>query len=247
MTFTQEGFHASEIRLEYLLGWIFLEYPIPFLLLAGIGAIAGLRLLRENGLEFAYPWLPFFAQGAVLPLIIVVSQSWLYDRLRHIFFIVPPLCLLAGVGLYICFSILRSGSGVHQKAAGALGASCLLAILAASLLWMPYQYAYLNAAGRLFPHSFDTDYWGITVVEGVERMKQAGVKELKAGPAPIFKSYSGEKEISVLPLETPIRPAPGFYYVHSRESWRVFGLPDRCRTMVRIERQGVILGEGGEC
>ena len=49
-------------------------------------------------------------------LVIVVAGATLYDRLRHLFFMVPPLCLLVGFGLYICFSSLERGSGLREKA-----------------------------------------------------------------------------------------------------------------------------------
>ncbi len=232
----------------YAPGWMVVEYPLPFLVLAVIGAAAAINRLRTGRLERALAWLPFVVQGLILPLIIVIAGATLYDRLRHLFFVVPPLCLLAGFGLYICFSSLEGRSGFREKALALLGAGCLVANFAATALWHPYQYAYLNAFGRQFPeYTFDTDYWGLTIAEAIERMKKLGAKEVHVGPAPIFISYFDEPEISVLANPSHIPVDQGFYYVHSRPSWRATVLPSKCRTLFEIKRQGMILGMGGEC
>jgi hypothetical protein len=232
----------------YVPGWIVVEYPLPFLVLAVIGAAAAISRLSAASLERALAWLPFVIQGLILPLVIVVTGATFYDRLRHIFFFVPPLCLLAGFGLYICYSSLERRSGLREKALALVGAGCLAANFAATVLWHPYQYAYLNAFGRLFPkYSFDTDYWGLTITEAVERMKARGVTMLRAGPAPVFLNYFDEKGMTVQGNPSHIPVGQGFYYTHIRPSWRATGLPKSCRKLFEITRQGVRLGVGGEC
>ena len=67
--------------------------------------------LKTETLERASPWLPFFIQGLVLPLIVVLAGASLYDRLRHLFFMAPPLCLLAGFGLYFSLTVSEMDEG----------------------------------------------------------------------------------------------------------------------------------------
>jgi hypothetical protein len=237
---------SSTLPWWYVPGWIVIEYPVPFLVLALTGAIAGVTYLRRDRFERAYPWLPFFIQGAVLPVILVFIGATLYDRLRHLFFIVPPLCLLAGFGLEFLVSG-TIGSSLRKKALALVGVASLIANFVVTLIWQPYQYAYLNELARLFPqYSFDTDYWGLTVLESVARMKELGVNRFRAGPAPVFPSYSleGSTIVEFYPGGSPGR---GFYYVHSRPSFSAKGLPASCRTLFKVERQNVILGVGGEC
>lgn len=85
-------------------------------------------------------------------------------------------------------------------------------------------------------------------------MHQLGLERFRAGPAPTFVSYDAKKWgiavdlVSVAHKNHP-RPAAGggWYYVQSRPSWNAAGLPDFCGTVSQIERQGIILGVGGEC
>jgi hypothetical protein len=165
-----------------------------------------------------------------------------------LFFIVPPLCLLAGFGLEFLVRGLMTGSSLRQKSLGLVGVASLIANFVVTLIWQPYQYAYLNELARLFPqYSFDTDYWGLTVSESVARMKALGVNEFRAGPAPVFVSYSLEGPPMVKPYQGAGSLDRGFYYVHSRPSFSAKGLPASCRTLFKVERQNVILGVGGEC
>jgi hypothetical protein len=232
----------------YVPGWIVVEYSLPFLLLAVIGAAAAIGRLKTEKLDRALAWFPFVIQGLILPLVIILVGATLYDRLRHLFFIVPPFCLLAAFGLYVCFSSVKMSASLRAKALPLLGAACLLLNFGATVLWHPYQYAYLNALGRIFPdYTFDTDYWGLTVAEAIERMKDRGVETVRVGPAPIFLSYEAEDPIVVRPHPRPTVLEHGYYYVHSRPSWWATGLPESCRTLFEIRRQGANLGVGGEC
>jgi hypothetical protein len=240
----------------YVPGWIIAEYPAAFLALFVLGGFGAIRLLwRTPMIAALYPWVPFVVQGLVLPLCIIISHAVIYDRLRHLTFIVPPLCMLAGFGLYLCFDSVRAGSRWVNKALAVAGPVLLLIIFANTAIWYPYQYAYLSEFARSFPQfAFDVDYLGLTIAESIERMRQHGVKTFRAGPAPVFLSFDPKETgvaIDYVSRGYPLHPDPvqggGAYYLHSRPSWNAAGLPDFCRTLFKIERQGVILGVGGEC
>ena len=173
----------------YIPGWIVAEYPVAFLMLLAFG-VAGvvLLLVRKPRLERCYPWVPFVVQGLILPVCIVVAGAVLYDRLRHVLFIVPPLCMLAGFGLYFCAANV-DGSPTWRAASFVLiGPALLLMVFTSTLVWYPYQYAYLSEVARAFPQfSFDNEPLGLSVNEGIQRMHLLGVKSLRAGPGPIVR------------------------------------------------------------
>ena len=238
----------------YLPGWVVAEYPGAFLVLLALGILA-IYVGRGEARTAAYPWVPFFIQGLILPLCIVISGAVIYDRLRHLLFIVPPLCMLAAFGFYSALFRLKMAVRWARITVGGGAVLMLLLNFSATWIWHPYQYAYLSEVARSLPQfAFDTDYLGLSIRESVERMKQHAQRSFRAGPSPTFLSYDPQQwGITVdyvskgyLSHPDPI-PGGGAYYVHSRPSWGAAGLPGFCRELFRIERQGVILGVGGTC
>jgi hypothetical protein len=163
--------------------------------------------------------------------------------------------MLAGYGLYICVDRIRSNTRWYDKALAVLGPAFLVINFTYTAIWFPYQYAYMSEFGRSFPQfAFDTEVLGLTITEAVRRMPQHGVKSFRTGPAPLFLVYDPKETgvaVDLVVAHWPDHPRPrpggGAYYVHSRPSWGGSGLPDFCRTLFKIERQGVVLGVGGEC
>jgi hypothetical protein len=240
----------------YVPGWILAEYSAAFLALCFVGCFGAILLWwRKSKIKVMYPWVPFVVQGFMFPLGIIMSGAVLHDRLRHLLFMVPPLCMLAALGLYLCVDGVRVTRHWTTKTLAALGPAFLLINFATTLIWYPYQYAYLSETARLFPQfAFDSEPLGLSIHEAVERMRQHGVTKFRAGPAPTFVSYDPKQwgiavdyvSLGYAPHRRPVRGG-GAYYLHSRPSWDAAGLPSFCRTLFRIERQGVILGVGGEC
>jgi hypothetical protein len=239
----------------YVPGWILAEYSATFLALVALGGVAAALLWRRGStIEGAYPWVPFIIQGLVLPVCIIASGAVLHDRLRHLLFIVPPLSLLAAFGLYFCVEGIAKTGRRAALVLAVLGPAFLLVNFANTLIWYPYQYAYLSEITRLFPeYAFDSEPLGLSINESVQRMRQLGINHFYAGPAPIHAAYEAQKsDVTVVilgpgaPHTQPV-PGGGTYYVHTRPSWGYAGLPDFCRTLFKIERQGFILGVGGTC
>jgi hypothetical protein len=108
--------------------------------------------------------------GLFPPAAAMLLRSTLYDGVRQLIFILPPLCALAGIAL----SAWIEESGVPRwLKAGLLGAAALSAI--ATIVELPrlhpYESMYFNRlAGGLAGAAsrFETDYWGLTYREGIE-------------------------------------------------------------------------------
>jgi len=239
----------------YVPGWIIAEYPAAFLALLLIGGVGTILALSQKPKANAVtPWVPFFVQGFIIPVCIILSGAAIYDRLRHVLFIVPPLCMLAGFGLYLCVDAAKSTTGWTAKALAVLGPAFLVTIFASTVIWYPYQYAYLSELARTFRQfAFDAEPLGLSINEAVRRMRELGIPHFLAGPAPVAAAYDEGKSgvtVSVARRQGPDRAlvsGSGTYYIHTRPSWGGAGLPSYCRTLFKIERQGVILGVGGVC
>lgn len=250
--------HSGALPWWYVPGWIVAEYPAAFMLLLLFGLYGIVRFLSQRpGIAAVTPWVPFAVQGFFLPLCIILSGAVLHDRLRHLHFIVPPLCLLAAYGLFLCVNKARFNKPATIVLA-ILGPALLLFNFATTLIWYPYQYAYLSEIARSQPQfAFDNEPLGLSITEAVSKMRKLGIASFRAGPAPIHAAYEDpltmqKTGVSVLyvgpgtPNERPVAGG-GAYYLHTRPSWNAADMPSFCRTLFQIKRQGVVLGVGGEC
>jgi hypothetical protein len=99
----------------------------------------------------------------------IVLRPVLYDGLRQFLFVLPPLAVLAGLGLD---AIARAAWRRPKRLALALAGGSLA--LTAGEMWIlhPYQSVYFNRTfGGGLPRAsqrFETDYWGSSYKEAVE-------------------------------------------------------------------------------
>ncbi|MEB3242539.1 MAG: hypothetical protein VKO44_02790 [Cyanobacteriota bacterium] len=157
----------------YLWRWIPSATPVWILLLAFLGAASLVllafretvrsrsdRALTPPGLPLLF--LPFSLQLLLLPGLAVVGQGNLYDGVRHLLFLYPPLALLASIGVDR-LRALASGSGRVRFWRGALVALAVLAALTLvdTLTLFPYGYVYTSEPMRFFlsPANTAYDYW----------------------------------------------------------------------------------------
>ena len=242
----------------YVPAWLIGEYPLAFWLLVALGIWGVMTLLSRKNARGVYVWTPFVAQGLLLPILIVFFSGSFYDRLRHLLFIIPPWCMLAGFGLYVCVERMRQSGGLRSSMLALLATAFLTYNFAMTVIWYPYQYVFLSEIARLWPQfSFDSETLGLSVTESIERMRERGITQFRAGPAPIHAAYEDPANVTRLgvtigyvgqgtPHPVPV-PGGGAYYLHTRPSWGFAGVPPFCRELFRIERQSVILGVGAQC
>ncbi|MBI4182918.1 MAG: hypothetical protein HY521_02835 [Proteobacteria bacterium] len=162
---------------------VYFAIRLPLVVLAGTVLAAGFGIVRlarlrttglDSGRELA---LLLVALAAVFPLVYsVVARPYLYSGLRHFYFAVPPLVVLAGLG----FDRLIAGAAARRKtlAAGALaGLGGIGFALAAEMVQLhPQQYVSYNLLVGGLPGAvgrWATDYWTNIAPEAV-----AGIVEL---------------------------------------------------------------------
>lgn len=172
--FLGEVVPVSSAPLAYAPVWLGIALPVGTLILAAAGAGLGLRAIVRNPRLIVEDdvWRVALVLLAVVgPLAwILVSRVVLYDGLRHLLFIVPPLSVLAGV----------SGDHLLARLSRIPGALVLATVTATMYLGSiavkmarlhPYEQIWFNAAAgglRGADGRFETDYWGLCYKDAVE-------------------------------------------------------------------------------
>jgi hypothetical protein len=188
--------------------------------------------------------------GAVaLPLAAIwVMQARVYDGLRHVLFIFPPLVLLSAIGISaLSRRLLPAGRSTLWFAAGALAGVTVADLRALH----PYQYIYFNRlVGGGVPvanQSYDLDYWATGLREAAEWVVQYYIP---ASGQTVVYSASAEPEQVEMFLHSKQDSSAKFRRAAPGEKARIFLLIRRNRqqqemtwgrTLHTVSRQGVPL------
>jgi hypothetical protein len=169
-----------------------LQFTEPALLLCLGGAVLAFARLRQRlpGWE-EHVWV---AAWFLIPLLLAVAlRPIIYDNFRHFLFSIPPIFILAGLGLDWLLSRIRS------KVVGAIVLVALaLPGLYQGIALHPYEYIYYNSlAGgvRGAFRKFELDYWLTSYREAtlyLNREAPQNAKVYVAGPRRIFARYARE-------------------------------------------------------
>jgi hypothetical protein len=174
----------------------------PTLLFMGIGVITSVLLLfHKKTVEPFYLFLGWF----LLPtLVIILTGSPLYDNARQLFFLLPPLFILAGLAIDKIFNFLT-----HPLGRAAL---LLIAALPGILLGTrlhPYEYIYYNAliggTGGAY-RKFEMDYWGISfkeITEHINSVAPENARVLVFGPEQTVEQYARPDIQVFIPEQQP--------------------------------------------
>ena len=238
---------SNDLPVWYIPAYVLAQMPLLTLVLVGVAAIAlasgrltPLRSHRMTALRAA--GILLFVQAAVLPLVLSLGGTNLYDGLRHVLFIFPALFGLVGLIVWKMYRVIDSRSLVYVLTAAVVIAPTLS--LYASWRWFPYSYAFINPVAGIVkePRIWELDYWGLSVREGAERLRSLGFSSVGATP-----SANSAIPWNVVDLDTLVRDAPA-------EPWGAYAflrwneqLPDFCDQRFVIERDGHMLGVGGSC
>jgi hypothetical protein len=169
--------------LDYLEAWLLVRMPI-FVLVAAVPAALYLSIFGS-----AADKILVFAAGFPLALI-VARNATLYDGMRHVLFVVPPIFAI----VFIAFGKLRVERKTKRLGQfGLIGAVVSLCCFAVdNITLFPYNYVYFNEAARNYarPEKFDLDYWGFSLKEATYKLNdQVSVQSeerynYSAAPAP---------------------------------------------------------------
>ena len=142
---------ANQIPLSYLPVLLAIQLTETTLLLMLAGGLVLIRRLRWDLVALTLIW---FALPAAA---IVGFRVNLYDNFRQVFFILPPLFLIAGLGLDWALTLIQ-----RPVARSLLLFLILLPGLYANIRLYPYQYVYYNqvvGGVKGAYRNFELDYW----------------------------------------------------------------------------------------
>ena len=159
----------------YYLSWYLLvRLPELFLLGLVLGLLAALRMLplarKAAFRRLALPWLPLILAVCVPLGYTLLAAPPLYNGIRHFTFLLPPLAVIAGIGLtQAWFHAARFTQA--RRLATACCAALALGHGAGLAHLHPYEYvAYNGFAGGLAGAvgEWEQDYWGASLREAAE-------------------------------------------------------------------------------
>jgi hypothetical protein len=164
--FNGQMFASDSLPDSYLpvLFGIQLTEPVWILFAAGLGVVTRRAVLGSKVdiqlLSITFAW-------CVLPItILMLMRSPLYDNFRQVFFLLPPVFLMAGA----LFD--RIGSAKWRLG---LVLACALPGIVAGITLHPYEYTYYNSliggqAGAF--RRYEMDYWGTSYKEAAYWLNQ---------------------------------------------------------------------------
>lgn len=179
MPFAGEDVLTTEPRWDYLLHYFGLKLPVvvlAFLLAAVIlGVVVLWRHRARVSLRQRNAALVLGAAILTPPLYAIVVRAVLYDGLRHLLFLVPPLVVVAALGA-ACLPRARPRLELPVGLALVLGGGGLVARqIEAMRALHPNQYVYFNELIGGLPGAYgnyDTDYYGNAYKEGFEALAE---------------------------------------------------------------------------
>jgi hypothetical protein len=240
--------HNRTGHLAYLLGqhsafgwWYFfpvvlgVKTPIPYLLLAGLGAAISLARFRKLGGAYVFPL------GFAVAVLGVGMAGHINVGLRHILPVYIGLSVVAAVGTVRLFELAR-GSGRARAALVALAG--WLAVT--SLVAHPDYLAYFNLIAGEEPERIvaDSDLdWGQDMTRLATRLRELGATSVTFRPL-VFDDY-GKRGLPPMDFGSALEPSPGWNAV-GLTGWKVLRMglnppatpwPDRT-TVKPVERVG---------
>jgi hypothetical protein len=226
-------YSPTKLPVVYLPGLLAVQFtePLWVFFIAGM-SVAVLRfkenreLLGLTGIWFIMPLIGF-----------IVMRVALYDNFRQIFFILPPIFLLAGLGLESALKWLN-----QPRFTAAIVGLVVLPGLIAGIRLHPYEYVYYNALVKYPNERFELDYWAISYREAAEYVNEvapANTNIMVIGPGQVADLHIREDLTVLSDDEQVIEP---FDYVISttRYNFDTELYPD-AEIVHSIERNGMLL------
>lgn len=190
---------AQDLPVYYLPYWLIRTTPEHLLLLCGGGMLwvllRGYRSLRND--EWPPPALAvphaLLLFSGIFPLAYIIwKDPVLYDGMRHILFVLPPLVAFSA----LIFDRLIRWSERRESRTGKAAlivAGAATAFLVGWNMWSlhPYQYVYFNGLSGGLQGAYnrdETDYWGLSHKEAAEWLNQY-IEETDPGGERVYKVH----------------------------------------------------------
>lgn len=208
--------NPSQLPYYYLLKMFVLTTPPLVLFLLSTGVPLGVLGLKEKSRKGKDKLITAYIIFVVsFPLIyIIYKNATVYDGIRHLLFIYPPMVVLASLVLSLGISRLtKLNSRIKSAIFFVFLSACFISSISSIWSLQPYQYTYYNGfVGGLsgaWKKGYDTEYWGTAYKEASEWLSErletrqgheAPFKIAITGPPWLSKPFfSDSMEISETP------------------------------------------------
>lgn len=191
--FQGQFIQAQNLPFYYILLWLGIATPevILALVFASLFLLPNPKRLKQifHSNPKALPYT-LLILGIFFPIVFVVlKNATLYDGMRHVLFVLPPMACLAALSLESWLLRLQNVNTLLPKILQTTTAVLLALVVISMVRLHPYQYIYFNQVIGGLPGAFmkyETDYWGTSYREAVNQLNQA----LLTQDAPIPKDYA---------------------------------------------------------
>ena len=250
--FLSEIYKSNELPPTYLPVWF--GSTVPLVVLSGLllfpfALCYELRKEKRTKKLLALSVLIGLGIGPVAAVILLKSN--LYDAWRQMFFVYPPLAVLAVYGWHGVFE--KNFKNIKHRRTVSV-AACVGIIL--HLLWVnynlhPYQNVYFNSiAAQPIEKNYELDYWGLSYREGFEYVLEneaAGEISVYTDRFAGLMNRHGLTDAQKKRLRLTDNPAEAKYFVYSFRAvadeddyLRKKGI-DPNQEVYRVERNGLVL------
>ena len=238
---------ATNLPPFYLLGYLAVTMP-EVMLLGGAVWLGGLLIRRKRASEDKRV-VAVVALAAAFPLAFFIAfRPTAYDGLRHFLFVVPPLVVLAALGLERIWAAAEAHSRARGRAVlvALLGAAVVQGMTIARL--HPDEYIYYNvlvggvggAEGK-----WELDYWSNSMHEAVDRLAGAILLENDGKPpaVPVRVRVCGNSLSATYffpPFMTEVQPLEDAEFLIAftqADCWQTW----RGRPVAEVTRYGAVL------
>jgi len=201
MTFAGRTVFSNALPRWYAPWSLAIALPEPALVLLAAAAMLAARVRRPTTVDvLRYGVL---AAAAAVPVVLVVGmRSTLYNGIRHLIFVLPPMAAIAGLALDQWIA-----RATPKQTLGALVA------LGAWLIWHvglmtrlhPYEYVYANALTggvQRAAANYEMDYWGESLRDGARQLN-ASIADHPLRHGKVASVFVCPNAYSALPFLSP--------------------------------------------
>lgn len=237
---------SNEAPWWYVPAWLVAQLPIAM----GVATVVALVVIARNrhvpGLPFrpSIVALPLLTQALLLPIVVLATKPNIYDGIRHFIFIIPGIAGL--IALAVAIGMASKRSPKRSRAPWfAWGVTAVVALsLFANVRWYPYSYTFVNPAAGAVKHVrvWELDFWGLTLREGIDRLRTDGAITVAVMPglAPALPFGGVPPDDPAFDVTDPTAAAVTF------RRWDA-ELPAGCPQVGEIVRDGLVLAKLGVC
>ena len=203
---------------SYMLKWLWMGLPL-YLLIGMAGALIGVVKMTK---QFGRPdlWMVFFA--VLFPILyILYKHSVIYDGLRHVMFVIPPVAVIAALFFVYVFESLANSSGKYAIA----GIVLILIILPARFMFAnhPNEYVYFNELEGGIKNAYgiyETDYYMNSIKQGYTWLLENELKKRSPNDTIVVATNCGEPMVEYAKV-APVKFYPMYsrFYQKNQKNW----------------------------